>query len=134
MGKANGSRECAPDGKLRVPTRLWVSRMNGGHGADAPLPTLRCLRTLPKTKEEASLPPLYCTLPAEPLSQPSRRMREQGIDEAGLGGEVATKHRRPAFVARDLVEQSLELGDVAVDRLLEVAVGAIFAGDFVEGF
>ena len=38
-----------------------------------------------------------------------------------------------ALVARDFVEQALELGDVAVDRLLEVAVGAIFAGDLVEG-
>ena len=59
-------------------------------------------------------------------------MREQGIDQPGLGGEVAAQHRRPALVARDLVEQALELGDVAVDGLLEIAVGAVFACDFVE--
>jgi len=40
MGKANGSRECAPDDKLRVPTNFGI-RENGGHGASAPLPTLR---------------------------------------------------------------------------------------------
>src|ERR1700682_5924711 len=66
------------------------------------------------------------------LPQPSRRMREQGIDHPGLRGEVAAQYRRPPLVARDLVEQALELGDVAVDRLLEVAVGAIFAGDLIE--
>src|SRR5258708_9992572 len=60
-------------------------------------------------------------------------MREQGVDEAGLRDQVATKRSSPAFVARDLVEQALELDDVAVDRLLEIAVRAIFAGDFIEG-
>src|SRR5580692_1307343 len=59
-------------------------------------------------------------------------MREQGVDEAGLGGEMAAQHSGAALVARDLVEQALELGDVAIDRLLEVAVGAIFAADFIE--
>src|SRR3978361_1963140 len=67
------------------------------------------------------------------LPEPSRRVRKQGIDHPGLGGEVAAQHRWPAFVARDLIEQSLEFGDVAVDRLLEIPVGAIFAGDFIEG-
>ncbi len=46
VGKANGSRECAPDDKLRVPT----TACNGGHGASAPLPTLhpaRLFRPLP---------------------------------------------------------------------------------------
>src|SRR6202048_4617526 len=60
-------------------------------------------------------------------------MREQGIDEAGLGGEVAAKDRGSPLVACDVIEQALELGDVTVDRLLEVAVGAILAGDLIEG-
>src|SRR3977135_4409558 len=60
-------------------------------------------------------------------------MREQGVDRAGLRGEVAAQRLRSAVFARDLVEQALELGDVAVDRLLEAAVGAILAGDFVKG-
>jgi hypothetical protein len=39
VGKANGSRECAPDG---VPTmQTMYSTRDGGHGARAPLPTLR---------------------------------------------------------------------------------------------
>jgi methyl-accepting chemotaxis protein len=36
VGKANGSRECAPDDKLRVPTipyRVYLDLTNGGHGA-----------------------------------------------------------------------------------------------------
>ena len=52
-------------------------------------------------------------------------MGEQGIDEAGLRGEVAAQHGGAPLVARDLVEQALELGDVAVDGLLEIAVGAV---------
>src|SRR5207302_5906965 len=36
------------------------------------------------------------------------------------------------ILARDLVEQALEFGVVAVDGLLEIAVGAIFAGDLIE--
>jgi hypothetical protein len=39
VGKANGSRECAPDDKLRVPT-IQREHLDGGHGASAPLPTL----------------------------------------------------------------------------------------------
>jgi hypothetical protein len=41
VGKANGSRECAPDDRLRVPTILghWSGWMVGT--AQAPLPTLR---------------------------------------------------------------------------------------------
>src|SRR6516162_373170 len=66
------------------------------------------------------------------LSQPSRRVREQGVDQPGFRGEVAAQRLRPAILARDFVKQPLELGDVAVDRLLEVAVGAIFARDLVE--
>src|SRR6267378_154698 len=46
---------------------------------------------------------------------------------------MLAKYRGPALVARHFIEQSLELDDVAVDGLLEVAVGAIFAGDFIEG-
>jgi hypothetical protein len=35
VGKATGSRECAPDDELRVPTieLCDVSHENGGHGA-----------------------------------------------------------------------------------------------------
>ena len=59
-------------------------------------------------------------------------MREQGVDQAGFRGEVAAQDRRPALVAGDFVEQALKLGDIPVDRLLEVAVGAVLSGDLVE--
>jgi hypothetical protein len=38
VGKANGSRERAPDDRLRVPT-FASTTLDGGHGAYAPLPT-----------------------------------------------------------------------------------------------
>src|ERR1700742_3728837 len=66
-------------------------------------------------------------------AQPSRRVREQGVDQARLRGEVVAQRLRPAILARDFVEKALELGDVTVDRLLEGAVGAVLAGDLVEG-
>src|ERR1700751_3119074 len=59
-------------------------------------------------------------------------MREQGVHEARLRGEVVAQRLGPAILARDLVEEALELGDVAVDRLLEAAVGAVLAGDLVK--
>jgi len=33
VGKATGARECAPDGKLRVPTIADNKSIDGGHGA-----------------------------------------------------------------------------------------------------
>src|SRR2546430_10066970 len=86
-------------------------------------------------KTEAARPPFLSALFAtlfSPLPQPPRRVREQRVDEPGLRGEVAAQRLRPAILTRDLVEQPFELGDIAVDRLLEAAVGAVFAGDFVE--
>src|SRR5687767_2785155 len=64
--------------------------------------------------------------------QPPRRVREQCVDQSRLRGEVAAQRLRSAILARDLVQEPLELGDIAVDRLLEAAVGAVFAGDLVE--
>src|SRR5260370_211333 len=60
-------------------------------------------------------------------------MREQGVDHPGLGGEMLAQQCGPPLVPRPSGEQSFELDDVAVDGLLEVAVSAIFAGDFIEG-
>src|SRR5207302_10951716 len=75
--------------------------------------------------------PLFATL-YSPLTQPPRRVREQGVDEPRLRGEVAAQRLRSAIFARDFVEQPFELGDIAVDRLLETAIGAVFARHFVE--
>jgi hypothetical protein len=41
VGKANGSRERAPDDRLRVPTTKVTLSRDGGHGANAPLPILQ---------------------------------------------------------------------------------------------
>src|SRR5947209_3927077 len=65
--------------------------------------------------------------------QPSRRMREQGVDQARLRGQVIAQLLRAAAVAGDFVEQAFELDNVAIDRSLEVAIGAIFAGNLVKG-
>src|ERR1700682_2889394 len=94
---------------------------------------LRVQIDLSQNKTEASLPPFFIPRSARSLPEPSRGVGEQGVDHPGFGGEVVTQRRGPAVLARDLVEQSLEFGDVALDRLLETPVGAIFAGDFIEG-
>src|SRR5438445_5802697 len=73
-----------------------------------------------------------CVVATSRLPQPSRGVGEQGVDQARLRGEVGAQRLRAALVAGDFVEQALELGDVAVDRLLEAAVGAILSGDLVE--
>src|SRR5437660_1127788 len=78
------------------------------------------------------MPPFFYSAIGLSLSQPSRGVGEQGVDQPGFRGEVATQRGGAALVARDFVEYSLELLDVAVDRLLEVAVGAILAADFIE--
>jgi hypothetical protein len=41
-GKANGSRACMPDGKLRVSTIPGHDDISGGTAPSAPLPILRC--------------------------------------------------------------------------------------------
>src|SRR5262252_3218223 len=50
------------------------------------------------------------------LTEPSGGMREQGVDQARLGGEVTAQRLRSPVLARDFVEQAFELGDIAVDR------------------
>jgi len=59
-------------------------------------------------------------------------MSEHRVDLAGLRRQIRPRHHLTAVVARHIFEQPLELGDVAVDRLLELAVGAILGADLVE--
>src|SRR6185295_9868474 len=40
-------------------------------------------------------------------------------------GEIGARDHLPADIARDFVQEPLELGDVAVDRLHKLAIGAI---------
>src|SRR5260370_37595082 len=84
------------------------------------------------TKREALLPPFFILRSTGTFPQPPRRMREQGVDHARLRGQVAAQYRGCPFVARDFVQQALELGDVAVDGLLEIAGGAVCAADFLQ--
>src|SRR5262249_22590998 len=65
-------------------------------------------------------------------SQPSGGVREQGIDQTGFRSEMTAQRLRAAILARDLVQEPLELGYVAVNRLFEAPVGPIFARDLVE--
>src|SRR5215467_8700421 len=107
--------------------------MRSGKSADYAIairPTKLCGKTKRRPKGLRFLLLAPCFIRFSP--QPSRRVGEQGVDEAGLRGELGPQRLRSALVAGDLVEQPLELGDIAVDRLLEAAVGAIFAGDLVE--
>ena len=60
-------------------------------------------------------------------------MGEHGIDLARFRGEISARHHLTAIVARDLFEQPLELVDVTVDCLLELAIGAIALADVVKG-
>src|SRR5262249_9666322 len=79
------------------------------------------------TKSRPSASPLSFA-----LSQPSGGVREQGIDQTGLRSEMAAQRLRAAILARDLVQEPLELGYVTVNRLLEASVGSIFARDLIE--
>src|SRR5437588_11914323 len=66
------------------------------------------------------------------LFEAAGRVGEHGIDLARLRGEIGARNRLAAVIARDLLQEALELGDVAVDRLLELAVAAVLAADFLE--
>ena len=45
---------------------------------------------------------------------------------------LSARHHLAAVVARDLIGQPLELADIAVHCLLELAVGAVLLADLVE--
>src|SRR5262245_15040100 len=66
------------------------------------------------------------------LVETSCRVGEHGVDLARLRGEIGTRHHLAAVVARNLLEQPLELDDVAVDGALEFAVAAILPADLLE--
>src|SRR5262249_56025702 len=60
------------------------------------------------------------------------RVGEHGVDLAGLRGEIGARQHLAAVVARDFLEQPLELADIAVDGTLEIAVAAVAFADFLE--
>src|SRR5882757_7864486 len=124
--RANGSRECAPDDRLREAIHNATCR-----GMDC---FVASLLAMTKNGGIAASVSIRCSIFAIRRSpQPSRRMGEQGVDEARFRSQVAAQGLRSAILAGDFIEQPLEFRDVAVDGLLEAAVGAVFAGDLVEG-
>src|SRR4029078_8677390 len=60
------------------------------------------------------------------------RVRKHRVDLARFRREVGAGHDLAAVGARHFLEQSLEFRNVAVDRLLELAVGTILLSDIVE--
>jgi hypothetical protein len=100
VGKANGSRECAPDDELRVPTTINASAdvfLCGGHGARAPLPTLQSSinRKIDMTnfiKAAGLAGILVAALAAVPelkADQPDDAVREGHAVTTELGGNAA---------------------------------------------
>src|SRR5580704_6170129 len=49
---------------------------------------------------------------ADLLVEPPRRMRQHGVDLAGVGGQVVARYRHAAVAARHVVEQAFELVDI----------------------
>ena len=59
-------------------------------------------------------------------------VRQQGVDLAGIRGQVIAQHGRPAIAALDVLQQPFELVNVLFDGLPEFGIGAVFAANFVE--
>src|SRR2546421_6740254 len=75
--------------------------------------------------------PRYSAFSAGLFESP-RRVRQHGVDLAGIRSEVAARGRLAALVLRDLVQQPLEFADIAVDSRLEFAVAAVSVADFLK--
>src|SRR5580704_17184705 len=70
--------------------------------------------------------------PDHTLVESSRRVRQHGVDLAGVRGEIIARHGRAAIAARDVVEEPLELMDIVLDGLPELGIGAVLVADFIE--
>ena len=81
---------------------------------------MRAAMPEPRAKEKGALRtrPFRLDRVRRPLLEPARGVRQHGVDLAGVRGEIAARGRLAALVLRDLVQQPLELADVAIDRLL----------------
>src|ERR1051326_1033321 len=66
------------------------------------------------------------------LLEPSRRVRQHGVDLAGVGGQVIARHSGAAVAARHVVEQAFELMDVVLDGLPEFRIAAVFVANLLE--
>jgi len=66
------------------------------------------------------------------LAETAGSVGEERIDLARIRGEVGPRERLAALVARNLLQQLLELVDVAIDGFAELGVAAILLADFLE--
>src|SRR5215468_2521012 len=87
---------------------------------------------IPRNKTGALIARPFALTALARLVEASSGVGEHGVDLARLRGEVAARQHLAAVVARHLVEQPLELADVAVDSAPEIAVGPIALADFLE--
>src|SRR3546814_18862175 len=77
--------------------------------------------------------PFSSVRPAGSLSvEAAGGMGEHGIDLARVRGQVALGHRFVAVGARNIGEQFLEVGDVAIDGGAELRLAFVFPLDLVE--
>ena len=60
-------------------------------------------------------------------------MGEHGVDLARIRRQIGLRHHIVAVVARNVLQQLLEIVAVAVDGSAEFAIRLIFAADVVEG-
>src|SRR3984893_9265215 len=60
-------------------------------------------------------------------------MREQRVNLAGIRGEVGLGQHLAAVVAGDLLEQALELVDIAIDGFAELGRAPVLAANLLEG-
>src|SRR2546423_4758679 len=67
-----------------------------------------------------------------PLLEAAGRVRQHGVHLAGIRGEIVARGRLAALILRHLIQQPLELRDIAVDRRLELAVATIAVANLVE--
>src|SRR5262249_47251987 len=86
----------------------------------------------PKNKTGALVARPFVLVARRASVEAAGRVGEHGVDLARVGGEIAARQHLAAVVARHLVEQPLELADVAVDGAPEIAVGPIALADFLE--
>src|SRR5262245_27820452 len=85
-----------------------------------------------RTKEKGAAAPFSVRFYRAALLEAAGRVRQHGVHLAGIRGEVRARRRLAALILRDLIQQPLELRDIAVDRHFELAIGPVAVADLVE--
>src|SRR5690349_6513674 len=66
------------------------------------------------------------------LVEAASRVRQHGVNLAGVGSQVIAGNCRTTIAARDIVEQPFELVNVMFDGLPEVRIGSVLAADLLK--